>query len=103
MIVPGHGLLCDALILHRGLQHHAAIELINHGAMNFLPWGLTRREPIAAVAGKFGPARVVFGGRNQEIGSSLVEIDAYPVARPEYGESASDGRLRRRVEDRRRA
>src|SRR5262245_50810058 len=43
MIVARDAVLGDALILHGRLQHHAVRELVNHGALDFLPWCLARR------------------------------------------------------------
>jgi hypothetical protein len=49
VIVPRDRLLRDALISHRRLKHHTAAELIEHGALDFLPRRLAWRIMIAAI------------------------------------------------------
>src|SRR5262249_57843802 len=48
VVVPRHALLRDAMIFHGGLENHAGGELIDHAALDLLPWGLARRRFLAA-------------------------------------------------------
>lgn len=48
VVVAWNALLCYALIFHRRLEHHAVRELIDHAALDLLPWRLTCRIGIAA-------------------------------------------------------
>src|SRR5258705_7495621 len=40
VIVSRHALLCDPMIFDRRFEHHAVGELVNHGALDLLPWSL---------------------------------------------------------------
>src|SRR6516164_8081714 len=100
MVVARHEILRDALKFHRRLEHHAIAELIDHGALDFLPRRLAWRIAIAAALLQ---RRTAFGQlcrRNHHIGGAIVEIDTYPVAGLEQRETAAGGCLGRRVKDR---
>src|SRR5258706_2435600 len=75
--------LGDALVLHGRLKHHAVGELVHHGALDFLPrrLALGKLEAAAILQGK--PALREFGLRNQDVGRTLVKIDADAVTRAE--------------------
>src|SRR5450830_1940101 len=42
VIVPRNVLLCNALIFNGRLEHHSIGQLVDHGALNFLPRRLAR-------------------------------------------------------------
>src|SRR5262245_61358439 len=96
-------LLRDALVFDRRLEHHAFGELIDEVALDFLPRRLTVRIGVAAALLQRRAPLGKLGGRDQNIGSALVQIDAHAVAGLEQRESAAGGGFRRRVEDRGRA
>src|ERR1700675_1267584 len=95
MIVAWHEFLRNALIFYRRLQHHAAAELIDHGALDFLPRRLARRIVIAAVLVERRAARRQFRGRDEDIGAALVEIDAHTVASLQERQPAAGRRFGR--------
>ena len=95
--------LRDALILDRRLQHHAVGELIDHGALDFLPWRLAGRIVVAAVLLRARRGARQLGVGDQHVGRAFVEIDAHAVAGLEQRKPAAGGGFRRGVEDRRRA
>src|ERR1700692_2851777 len=78
--VARNGLLGDALIFDRGLEHHAVGELVHQGALDLLPRRLAFRERIAALLLQRLPARRELRVGDQHIGGAAVEIDAHPVA-----------------------
>ena len=80
MTVARHEFLRDALIFYRRLEHHAAGELIDHGALDFLPRRLARRTMVAAVLLERGATLRQFRRRDQHIGGAFIEIDAHAVA-----------------------
>src|SRR4029077_16682081 len=49
VIVSRHRFLRDPLIFHGWLQDHAVAELIDHAALDFLPWRLSWRVMVAAI------------------------------------------------------
>src|SRR5262249_36416724 len=63
MIVTRDTVLGDALIFHGRLQHHAVRQLVDHGALNFLPWRLARRVPEAATPEQCLPSPYQLGFR----------------------------------------
>jgi hypothetical protein len=80
VIVPRDRLLRDALISHRRLKHHAAVELIEHGALDFLPRRLAWRIVIAAILFQRRGTLGQFRRPDQHIGGTFVEIDANAIA-----------------------
>src|SRR5215831_153254 len=104
MIVARHRkCLRDALIFDGRLEHHARGELIDHAALDFLPWRLTRWILVAATLLQRRPAPRQFGLRDQYVGAASIEVDAYAVSGLEHREAAAGRCFRRGVEDRRRA
>src|SRR5262245_36558093 len=95
--------LGDPLVLDRRLEHHALGELVDEPALDLLPGRLMARELVAAVALQRGAAPVVLLLGNEDVGGALVEVDAHAVAGPQDRQPAAGRRLRRGVEDRRRA
>src|SRR5580658_2514640 len=80
VVVARHRFLRYALILHRRLQDHAAAELIDHGALDFLPRRLALGIAIATIVLQRRAALVQLRRRHQHIDGVLVEIDAHAVA-----------------------
>ena len=103
MAVAGDALLGDALVFDGGFEDHAVGELVDHGALDFLPRRLALREMVAALFRELGPARGELRFRNQHVDGAVVEVDAHAVAGFDQGEPAAGCRLRRGVEDRGRA
>src|SRR5262249_58212331 len=102
VVVARHALaLGNLLIFDGGLQHHAVREIIDHPALDLLPWRLVRRILIAAMALQVGAAPVVFLLADQDVGAALGEIDAHAISGPEDGKPPARCRLRRGIEDRR--
>src|SRR4051794_39315146 len=94
--------LGDALVFHRRFEHHALGELIDHAALDFLPWGLAWRIACIAVLGERGTAfRKLLPG-DHDVGSAFAQIDADAVAGPDERKPAVRRGLRRGIEDRRR-
>src|ERR1700680_4242285 len=74
MVIAGHAeFLCDTLELDCTLEHHAVGELIDHGALDLLPWRLAGRELEAAGLLERGAAPGEFGVRRQHVGGPIVE------------------------------
>src|SRR5690606_11882948 len=86
----------------RGLQHHAFRELVDNAALDFLPGRLVIRKAVAGAIER-GAASGQFLVRYQYVRRALAQVDPYPVARPEQCQATAGGRLRRGVEDGRRA
>lgn len=103
MVVAWDALLCDALVFYSRLEHHAVRELIDHATLDFLPRRLAWRIAVAASFFQRCAALRNLGIGDHDIGGALVEIDAHAVAGLEQGKPAADRRLRRGVEDGRRA
>ncbi len=80
VVIPRHRFLRDPLIFHGWLQDHAAGELIDHAALDFLPRRLARRVMVAAVLLQGRPARRKFIRGNEDIRAAFVEVDAHPIA-----------------------
>src|SRR5579862_6993308 len=99
VIVALEELLRDALIFDRRLQNHAAAKLIHHGALDFLPRCLARRIMVAAAFLQSRSALRQFGRRNQDVGGSLVEIDAHVIAGLQQRKPAARCRFGRCIED----
>src|SRR5438309_11476420 len=104
MAVPRYSCcLRDTLKSDSRLEHHAAGKLIDERALNFLPGRLARRVGVAAVFQKRDATLGVFGLRNENVGGAFAEVDAHAVAGPEQRKPAASRRLRRGIENRRRA
>ena len=81
VVVPWRaGRLRDALIFHRGLEYHAVRKLINDVSLDLLPRRLTRRILVAAAFPERGAPRVQFRFRNENIRTSVIEINSYAVS-----------------------
>src|ERR1051326_4345386 len=94
MIVPGDAhRLCDVLVLHRGFEHHAFGELLDHRALDFLPRCLARRILVAAPLLQGGAALRKLGLRDQDVRRALVEIDTHSVAGLEQREPGDRVRI----------
>src|SRR5258708_3585414 len=91
--------LGDALVLHGRLEHHAVGELVHHGALDFLPrrLALGKLEAAAVLQGK--PALCEFGFRDQDVGHTLVKVDADAVTGAQQRKAAVRSRFRGCVED----
>src|SRR5215813_14803050 len=89
VVVPRHALLRDAMIFHGGLENHAGGELVDHAALDLLPWGLARRIFVAALFLQRGAALRKLGVRHQHVSAALVEVDAHAVAGLEQSEPAA--------------
>src|SRR4029079_13827839 len=94
MIVARDAVLGDALIFHGGLQHHAIRQLVDHGALDFLPWrlacGITEAAaPLQCLA---APGQLRF--RGQYIGGPFAQVDANAVVGLQESEDAIRRRLR---------
>src|SRR5258708_6605974 len=100
MAVARNALLGDALVFDGGLEHHAVGELVDHGALDLLPGGLTLRDGVAALLDELGPARRELGFGDQHVDGAAVEVDAHAVAGLDQREPAAGRRLRGCVEDR---
>src|SRR4051794_37937921 len=72
-------------------------------AVDLLPWRLVFRIGEAAHRLELGKALFQLVIRNQDVGFSLVEVDADAVARLQHRKPAIGGGFRGGVEDRRRA
>src|SRR5580700_2502885 len=104
MVVARHThRLRQTLVLNRGLQHHAFVELRHHLPLDLLPWRLALGIGEPTTLGEGCPTLVQLGVRYQDVGRALLQIDAYPVAGLDQRQSPSRRRLRRSVEDRGRA
>jgi hypothetical protein len=98
MIVPRHPEgLGDAMVLHRRLKHHAVGELIDHGALDLLPWRLARRKLETALVLQGKATLRQFLLRDQNVGCARVKIDADAVAGSQQREAAVGGRFSRSV------
>src|SRR5215207_5852064 len=95
--------LRDALVLDGRLQDHALAELIHHRALDLLPRRLMAGEMEPARVLERGAALRQFPVRDQDVGGSLVKVDADAVPRAQEREPSPRGRLGRGVEDRGRA
>src|SRR5580704_1221874 len=101
MVVARHThRLRQALVLNRGLQHHALVELRHHLPLDLLPGRLALGEGEAAILSKRCAAFIQFRVRYQDVGRALLEIDADAVSGLDERQSPSCRRLRRSVEDR---
>src|SRR5215510_15440856 len=104
MTIAWHAaLLRDALVFDRGLEHHAFGELVDEIALDFLPGRLAVGISIAAALLQRRAPLCELRGRDQDIGSALVQIDAHAVAGLKECQPAAGGGFRCRVENRRRA
>ena len=86
--------LGDPLIFDRWLEHHAAVELVNHRTLDFLPRGLVGGEGEAAL---FHQGSVALGQllvRNQDIGCPFFQVNTHFVAGLQNGQSAIGGCFR---------
>src|SRR3972149_2201273 len=70
----------DVLVFDRRLEHHAAFQLIDHAALDFLPGRLAFRELVATLALQRLPAARELGVRYLDVRSALVEVDPDDVA-----------------------
>src|SRR5215813_9038760 len=68
VIVARHAVLGDAVIFDGGLQDHSVRQLIDHGALNFLPWCLACRITEAAASLQCRAPTRQLGFRDQYIG-----------------------------------
>src|SRR5215813_7254915 len=72
--------LSDALILDRGLEHHALRQLVHHAALDFLPWRLAFRDLVSALSLERRHALRILVLTDQNVRGTLVEIDAHAIA-----------------------
>src|SRR6185437_10857747 len=88
-------------IMISGCQFEAGAScmLTDGCAVKLLPRRLMRREGEAAFGFELGLATLQFFLRDQDIGRTLVEVDADPVASLEDRKAAIGGSFRTGVED----
>src|SRR4051812_43248455 len=100
MVIPGCAFAGgNALVLHGWFQHHAVSQFINHFALHLLPRRLTGRAFEAAVLlQRLHPLRVL-GFTDENVGRTVVQVNAHPVAGLQNGKAAHAGRFRRSVQD----
>src|SRR5580658_3545824 len=79
MIVAWNECLRHALIFDRWFQNHALRELVDHGALDFLPRRLARRIMVSAILLQCCSTISQFGRRDQNISRPLVEIDTHAI------------------------
>ena len=69
-------LVGNVAIFHRRLEHHALIELIDHAALDFLPWGLAFRHIAKTAIGELFRDCLFAGGQfligNKDIGLARI-------------------------------
>src|SRR5918993_517003 len=96
-VVVAGGLRGDAPVLQGGFEHPAAVELVHRGAVDLLPGRLAFGEvgdtflPLAAFYLLLG---------DEHVAATRVQVYADGVSRPQPGQAAPDGALRRGVQDR---
>ena len=79
MVVARDAILSDALIFHRRFKHHALGQLVDHGALDFLPRRLACRILVAALEQCRPPPRQL-RFRDQDVGSALAKIYANAIS-----------------------
>ena len=83
--------LGDALVLFRRFQNGAVAKLADETALDFLPGRLVLGELVAALRLERGAASGNFLIRDQDVGFTLIEVDADPIPGLENGEIAAGG------------
>src|SRR5207249_3212971 len=91
----------NPLVLDRGLEHHSLRKLVHHAALDLLPWGLAAGNLEAALLRQRLFAPFMLRVADQDVRSTLVEIDANPVTGFQDREAAAGRCFRRGVQDRR--
>src|SRR5438132_10676168 len=91
----------NPLILDRRLEHHPMRKLVDHATLDLLPGGLAAGNLEAPLLRQRLFAAVALRLADQDIGGTLVQIDANPVTGFQDREPAPGCRFRGSVQDRR--